>query len=193
MKLLSNERAARPTKNYISDRIWDIVQRCWAQEPSDRPACSECLEELYLELQSTVNISANRGRAPIVDNVAGQPAGEESTANVQPVAQSKRDKGKGKGKAPSIDPMSELIDDFAALATRTSTGGSVASVSRPAPELNGTVDHDGAPLRPALPPQPATQLPSVPHTDPEDSGTVARVLMVKSQKKAKLQNIFSST
>ena len=46
MAITSGERPSRPTHEALTDRLWGLTQRCWAQDPHERPQMSEVLKVL---------------------------------------------------------------------------------------------------------------------------------------------------
>jgi len=43
LAIMQGDRPPRPAHPLCSDKLWKIIQRCWAQEPSSRPEVSEVL------------------------------------------------------------------------------------------------------------------------------------------------------
>ena len=50
MQILSGERPKRPEHPSITDDLWNLNQRCWAQEPLLRPEISEVVRHLQTSL-----------------------------------------------------------------------------------------------------------------------------------------------
>lgn len=47
LRILNGKRPERPTFQggpQMSDKLWSVVEQCWAQSPSDRPLSSELVE-----------------------------------------------------------------------------------------------------------------------------------------------------
>ena len=57
-KVLDGERPERPQRGegrWFNDEIWDLLERCWKHEPSDRPSAQdvfECLDMASKEWES---------------------------------------------------------------------------------------------------------------------------------------------
>jgi len=48
--ILSGKRPERPTHPSLTDELWDLIQRCWDQEPQLRPGISEVVSYLQAAL-----------------------------------------------------------------------------------------------------------------------------------------------
>jgi len=60
--ILSGKRPARPTDESLTDALWEMVKRCWNDDPKSRPGISEvvdCLEALRRDI-----VDANVNQAP---------------------------------------------------------------------------------------------------------------------------------
>ena len=39
--IAKDERPFRPAHRQLSDQLWEMIQRCWRREPSERPTLQE--------------------------------------------------------------------------------------------------------------------------------------------------------
>ena len=39
--IAADERPPRPTHPQLSDPLWEMIQKCWRREPSERPTIQE--------------------------------------------------------------------------------------------------------------------------------------------------------
>ena len=46
LAILQGERPSRPPHRDLTDNLWEVMQHCWNQEPSERPDMSEVLRVL---------------------------------------------------------------------------------------------------------------------------------------------------
>ena len=46
MVAVQGQRPPRPRKLPISDALWDLIELCWKQQPSERPTAMEVLNVL---------------------------------------------------------------------------------------------------------------------------------------------------
>ena len=44
--ITTNERPHRPTHKELSDRLWEMIERCWRKDPLQRPTIREAVEFL---------------------------------------------------------------------------------------------------------------------------------------------------
>ena len=52
LAILDGKRPARPTHPSLTDELWELVKRCWNQDPHLRPEMSEVLKILSVSLLS---------------------------------------------------------------------------------------------------------------------------------------------
>lgn len=39
--IITDERPSRPTHQQLSDQLWEIIEKCWFRDPSQRPTILE--------------------------------------------------------------------------------------------------------------------------------------------------------
>jgi len=44
---MGGERPPQPTHQALTDELWNLMQRCWDQEPQSRPEMSEVVQILH--------------------------------------------------------------------------------------------------------------------------------------------------
>ncbi|KAF9644755.1 kinase-like protein [Thelephora ganbajun] len=44
--IMQGRRPARPERSAVTGRLWELIKRCWGQEPQSRPDAAEVLKEL---------------------------------------------------------------------------------------------------------------------------------------------------
>lgn len=48
--IFTDERPSRPTHQQLSDQLWQVIEKCWQRDPSQRPTILEVvtfLEKLH--------------------------------------------------------------------------------------------------------------------------------------------------
>jgi len=48
--IMGGERPPRPTHSTLTDELWELMQRCWAQDPRLRPEMSQVVRDLHGQL-----------------------------------------------------------------------------------------------------------------------------------------------
>ena len=51
--VFQNERPSRPLHPEVSDRVWDMIQRCWRGTPSQRMTAADVVQLLEAEISDT--------------------------------------------------------------------------------------------------------------------------------------------
>jgi hypothetical protein len=49
--VFQNDRPSRPVHPEVSDRVWNMIQRCWERDPFQRMTAADVVELLEAEMQ----------------------------------------------------------------------------------------------------------------------------------------------
>jgi hypothetical protein len=50
LSVFRDERPPRPDHPEVTDRVWDVIERCWSRNPLNRMTAAEVVDALEAEL-----------------------------------------------------------------------------------------------------------------------------------------------